>query len=1057
MSTPARALRLPSSSFFVVSVARSRKFCAALSLLLTALFALLALPAAQAHAQVVSGSVAVAPVIDTLAGDGTAGSLGDGGSATSAELNAPADVALDSAGNLYIADCNNDRIRVVATTTGTVFGQSVTAGDIYTVAGGGGTPGTFSGDGGPATSAELNSPEGVAFDSAGDLYIADCGNNRIRVVAAKTGTVLGISMTAGDIYTVAGSSSTGGFSGDGGPATSAELNSPEDVALDSAGDLYIADNCNDRIRVVAAKTGTVFGQSMTADDIYTVAGNGAANYSGDGGPATSAELNSPYGVAFDSAGDLYIADWGNNRIRVVAAATGTVLGWGVTADDIYTVAGDGTYGYSGDGGAATSAELGGPSGVAVDSAGRLLYIADINNNRIRKVSANTNTMQPTTAVGASAAPQNVLVELTTASAISSISAPKAQNNVQEFTVGAVTGCTIGSVSNPADTICTVPITFDPQYPGPRAGELTLYSSGSTILGTVGLTGTGTSPLLAFQPAVQSTVKLSNVPNPAAIAVDGAGNLYVVNSNTNATSIVEIPANGGAQITLPFSNVDGPIAVAVDAAGNVYVTNSFYSTQNVVKLSPQGAQSIVPTNGLNAAGGITIDTAGDVYIADSGNNRVVKVTAAGTQTTLPFTGLNDPQGLALDAAGNLYVADYFNNRVVKLTPAGVQSVVASGLGQPTGVAIDGAGDIYVANNLDQDIVEITPQNQAQQTPLTLPTTTLDTPSGVAVDAAGNVYIDDVGLNAVYEIHQSQARPINFPTTTVGQSSLPAAPSLQNIGNQPLTLDSFTGVTTGQATSSFATSSYFITCDLSSPLAPEAYCTLGIEFTPTVAGSLIGFMNIADNSMNAIAPNNVQQIPLSGTGTAPAAPPNVSIALSPSSLPVTPGASGSLQVTLTPSGNYAGTVTLACSGLPSKATCAFSPSSVIFTSSSSAAQTVTLTVATTAATAALRPYAPFGSQSKGSLPILATVFWLPGLLAAGAGLRKRKSGVTSHAHHMLVLLVLLAGVGLLTACGSSSGSSTSASTPGTPAGTSTVTVTVSGTNSLSNSATFTLIVQ
>ena len=993
MSTPACALRLPSSSFFVVSVARSRKFCAALSLLLTAFFALLALPAAQAHAQVVSGSVAVAPVIDTLAGDGTAGSLGDGGSATSAELNSPEDVALDSAGNLYIADCNNDRIRVVATTTGTVFGQSVTAGDIYTVAGGGGTPGTFSGDGGPATSAELNSPEGVAFDSAGDLYIADCGNNRIRVVAAKTGTVFGQSMTADDIYTVAGSSSTGGFSGDGGPATSAELNSPEDVA-------------------------------------------------------------------FDSAGDLYIADWGNNRIRVVAAATGTVLGWGVTADDIYTVAGDGTYGYSGDGGAATSAELGGPSGVAVDSAGRLLYIADINNNRIRKVSANTNTMQPTTAVGASAAPQNVLVALTAASAISSISVPKAQDNVQEFTVGAVTGCTIGSVSNPADTICTVPITFDPQYPGPRAGELTLYSSGSTILGTVGLTGTGTSPLLAFQPAVQSTVKLSNVPNPAAIAVDGAGNLYVVNSNTNATSIVEIPANGGAQITLPFSNVDGPIAVAVDAAGNVYVTNSFYSTQNVVKLSPQGAQSIVPTNGLNAAGGITIDTAGDVYIADSGNNRVVKVTAAGTQATLPFTGLNDPQGLALDAAGNLYVADYFNNRVVKLTPAGVQSVVASGLGQPTGVAIDGAGDIYVANNLDQDIVEITPQNQAQQTPLTLPTTTLDTPSGVAVDAAGNVYIDDVGLNAVYAIHQSQARPINFPTTTVGQSSLPAAPSLQNIGNQPLTLDSFTGVTTGQATSSFATSSYFITCDLSSPLAPEAYCTLGIEFTPTVAGSLTGFMNIADNSMNAIAPNNVQQIPLSGTGTAPTAPPNVSIALSPSSLPVTPGASGSLQVTLTPSGNYAGTVTLACSGLPSKATCAFSPSSVIFTSSSSAAQTVTLTVATTAATAALRPYAPFGSQSKGSLPILATVFWLPGLLAAGAGLRKRKSGVTSHAHHMLVLLVLLvllAGVGLLTACGSSSGSSTSASTPGTPTGASTVKVTVSGTNSLSNSATFTLIVQ
>ena len=155
MSTPARALRLPLSTC-VVSVARSRKFCAALSLLLTALFALLALPAAQAHAQAVSGSVAVAPVIDTLAGDGTGGYNGDDIAATSAELFAPEDVAVDSAGDLYIADCNNNRIRVVAATTGTIFGQSVTAGDIYTVAGNG--TGGYSGDGGAATSAELSYP-----------------------------------------------------------------------------------------------------------------------------------------------------------------------------------------------------------------------------------------------------------------------------------------------------------------------------------------------------------------------------------------------------------------------------------------------------------------------------------------------------------------------------------------------------------------------------------------------------------------------------------------------------------------------------------------------------------------------------------------------------------------------------------------------------------------------------------------------------------------------------------------------------------------------------------
>jgi len=618
---------------------------------------------------------------------------------------------------------------------------------------------------------------------------------------------------------------------------------------------------------------------------------------------------------------------------------------------------------------------------------------------------------PTTAVGATSTTQNLQVTLTTASTISSISVPKAQNGAREFTVSAVTGCaTDGTTVNPSGTVCTVSVAFSPQYPGPRTGALTIYSSGTTILGTIGLTGNGNGPLLAFEPAVQSTVTLSNVPTPISVAVDGAGNLYVVNSNVNATSVVEIPANGGAQITLPFSNVDGPDAIATDAAGNVYVTNNFFSTNDVVELSPQGAQNIIPTNGLNTAGGITVDTSGNVYIADSGNNRVVKVTTSGTQTTLPFTGLNDPLGLALDAAGNLYVADYFNDRVVKLTPAGTQSVIASGLGEPTGVAIDGAGDIYIANNLDQDIVEITPQNQAQQAQLIVPTNTLDLPSSIAVDAAGNVYIDDVGLNAVYKIRQSQALPINFPTTTVGQSSLPAAPSLQNIGNQPLTLDSFTGVTTGQANSSFAASSYFITCDASSPLAPGAYCTLGIEFTPTVVGSLTGFMNITDNSMNAVAPNNVQQIPLSGTGTTATSPPpstpSVAISFSAATVNVSaPGASGTDTITLTPSGGYAGTITLACSGLPSEATCTFNPTSVTFTSGSSAAQTIALTVATTAATAALRPYTPFDSQSKSSLPMLATAFWLPGLLAAG--LRKRKAGAASHARHLLVLLILLAG--------------------------------------------------
>ena len=338
----------------------------------------------------------------------TGGYSGDGGLATSAQLDFPYDVAVDGSGNLVIADAANNRVRVVAETSGTFYGVAMTAGDIYTVAGNG--TGGYSGDGGPATSAELFDPAGVAVDGSGNLVIADALNNRVRVVAETSGTFYGVAMTAGDIYTVAGSG-TGGQSGDGGPATSAGLNYPQGVAVDGSGNLVIADADNNRVRVVADSTGTFYGVAMTAGDIYTVAGIGTGGSSGDGGPATSAELNYPSRVAVDGSGNLVIADTDNNRVRVVADSTGTFYGIAMTAGDIYTVAGNGTGGYSGDGGPATSAELAGPAGVAVDGSGNLV-IADAFNNRIRAVTFTvvtpsiTTSQQPATAtVGSSIADQ----------------------------------------------------------------------------------------------------------------------------------------------------------------------------------------------------------------------------------------------------------------------------------------------------------------------------------------------------------------------------------------------------------------------------------------------------------------------------------------------------------------------------------------------------------------------------------------------------------------------------------------------------------------------------
>jgi len=277
-------------------------------------------------------------VITTFAGTGAFAISGDGGAATAAALNRPYGVATDQAGNLYIADTYNDLIRKV----------TASSGSISTIAG---TMEGFGGDGGAASGASLDTPTAVVLDTAGNLYIADTLNNRIRKVT-----------TDGKINTIVGDGNNADF-GDGGPAISASVNRPMGLALDSAGDLYVADTASHRIRKVTPD-GT----------ITTIAGNGSGGFQGDGGPATEASLYYPKGIVVDpSTGNLYIADWLNSRVRVV------------TPDgNINTVAGNGSYDYYGDGGPATSAALRFPWGVTVDPAGNV-YVADDENSTIRKL------------------------------------------------------------------------------------------------------------------------------------------------------------------------------------------------------------------------------------------------------------------------------------------------------------------------------------------------------------------------------------------------------------------------------------------------------------------------------------------------------------------------------------------------------------------------------------------------------------------------------------------------------------------------------------------------
>lgn len=293
--------------------------------------------------------------ISTIAGIGTSSFSGDGGLAVSAELAQPVSVVKDGSGNIYISDQGNHRIRKIAAATG----------NITTIAGS--STSGYSGDGGAATSAKLYYPYGIAVDGSGNVYIADQANNRIRKVTVSTGV----------ITTIAGSG-TAGFSGDGSAATSAQLNNPSAIAIDGSGNVFIADQYNQRIRKITASTG----------NISTIAGTGTYSYSGDGGAATSATFQNPTGIEIDASGNIYIADLFNHVIRKITASTGVIT----------TVAGSGTAGYSGDGSAATSANLNYPTDIALDDSGNI-YISVQYSHRIRKVSALTGNISTVAGTG----------------------------------------------------------------------------------------------------------------------------------------------------------------------------------------------------------------------------------------------------------------------------------------------------------------------------------------------------------------------------------------------------------------------------------------------------------------------------------------------------------------------------------------------------------------------------------------------------------------------------------------------------------------------------------
>ncbi len=488
-----------------------------------------------------------AQIIVTVAGGG----VGDGGPATGAVFSGPSGVCVDATGNMYVADQGNSIVRKIDV-----------SGNVSTYAGIAGITGYY-GDGGAATASILHNPTGVALDNAGNLLIADGSNNRVRMVNRSTGI----------ITTIAGNG-IAGFTGDGTAATGARLNYPYALAVDATGNIYIADNFNYCIRKVDKATG----------NISTFAGTGGvAGYSN--GAATASKMGGVNGLAFDNSGNLYIADNGNSCIRKVDASTLTVS----------TYAGTGTVsGYFGDGGAATSAKLYAPSGLAVDGSNNL-YIADCSNNRIRMVSP------------------------------SGIISTVAGTGIAGF-LGDGSSATGAEFYNPdglaIDGSGNLVIT---DYSNSRVRKMV-----SGVINTIAGTGTGT--FIGDGLAATS----AELYHPTNVVVDGGGNLLIADALNLRVRKVDFSSGAIRTIAGGGSGGDGgpataanlyPTAITVDGLGQIYIADA--AANKIRKVDT--ITGIISTFAGGGTGGL-----GDWTIATAAT-------------------LNNPMGVIIDHLGNMYVA------------------------------------------------------------------------------------------------------------------------------------------------------------------------------------------------------------------------------------------------------------------------------------------------------------------------------------------------------------------------------------------------------------------